>query len=46
MEPSIPGDLPGQEVRTIFGEVLGLDTTPPPEIHLPPHDSELRRFSH
>ena len=42
----LPGDLPGQEVRTIFGEVLGLDATPPAEIHLPSHDSELRRFSH
>lgn len=42
----LPGDLPGQEVRTIFGEVLGLDSTPPAEIHLPSHDSELRRFSH
>jgi len=45
-ESPLPGDLPGQEVRTIFGEVLGLDATPPAEIHLPSHDSELRRFSH
>lgn len=37
------GDLPGSEVRTILGEVLGLDTPPPAEIHLPSHDSELRR---
>ena len=44
--PPLPGDLPGQEVRTIFGEVLGLDATPPAEIHLSSHDSELRRFSH
>lgn len=44
--PPLPGDLPGQEVRTIFGEVLGLDSAPPAEIHLPAHDSELRRFSH
>jgi len=42
----VGGDLPGQEVRTIFGEVLGLDSAAPPaEIHLPAHDSELRRFS-
>lgn len=40
------GDLPGQEVRTIFGEVLGLDAAAPAEIHLPSHDTELRRFSH
>lgn len=45
-ESSRTGDVAGQEVRTILGEVLGLDAPTPAEIHLPSHEAELRRFSH